>query len=84
MVQISAKFGISFDTRQTFMPWGCLRFVIVVFPDHTHLLFSKNYFFILYLQFTLHCAVHLLITFTDNIHAESFSVTKFYIFYAEI
>ena len=19
--------------------WGCLRFVIVVFPDHTHLLF---------------------------------------------
>ena len=21
--------------------WGCLRFVIVVFPDHTHLLFSK-------------------------------------------
>ena len=23
------------------MPWGCLRFVIVVFPDHTHLLFLK-------------------------------------------
>ena len=21
------------------MPWDCLRFVIVVFPDHTHLLF---------------------------------------------
>ena len=21
------------------MPWGCLRFVIVVFPDQTHLLF---------------------------------------------
>ena len=21
------------------MPWGCLRFMIVVFPDHTHLLF---------------------------------------------
>ena len=21
------------------MPWGCLRFVIVVCPDHTHLLF---------------------------------------------
>ena len=21
------------------VPWGCLRFVIVVFPDHTHLLF---------------------------------------------
>ena len=23
--------------------WGCLRFVIVVFPDHTHLLFLHNY-----------------------------------------
>ena len=21
------------------VPWGCLRFVIVVFPKHTHLLF---------------------------------------------
>ena len=21
------------------VPWGCLRFVIVVFPNHTHLLF---------------------------------------------
>ena len=24
------------------VPWGCLRFVIVVFPDHTHLLFLFN------------------------------------------
>ena len=24
------------------VPWGCLRFVIVVFPDHTHLLFLMN------------------------------------------
>ena len=23
------------------VPWGCLRFVIVVFPDHTHLLFLQ-------------------------------------------
>ena len=23
------------------VPWGCLRFVIVVFPDHTHLQFSN-------------------------------------------
>ena len=22
------------------VPWGCLRFVIVVFPDQTHLLFQ--------------------------------------------
>ena len=24
------------------VPWGYLRFVIVVFPDHTHLLFLLN------------------------------------------
>ena len=24
------------------VPWGCLRFVIVVFPDHTHLLFFRH------------------------------------------
>ena len=24
------------------MLWGCLLFVIVVFPDHTHLLFFKS------------------------------------------
>ena len=23
------------------VPWGCLRFVIVVFPGHTHLLFLR-------------------------------------------
>ena len=23
------------------VPWVCLRFVIVVFPDHTHLLFFR-------------------------------------------
>ena len=28
------------------MPWVCLQFVIVVFPDHTHLLFI-----ILYMSF---------------------------------
>ena len=25
------------------VPWGCLRFVIVVFPDHTHLLFLRKF-----------------------------------------
>ena len=25
------------------VPWGCLWFVIVVFPDHTHLLFFLFY-----------------------------------------
>ena len=27
------------------VPWGYLRFVIVVFPDHTHLLFLSAYNF---------------------------------------
>ena len=26
------------------LPWGCLQFLIVVFPDHTHLLFSIHLF----------------------------------------
>ena len=25
------------------VPWGCLWFVIVVFPNHTHLLFCKAF-----------------------------------------
>ena len=25
------------------VPWGCLRFVILVFPDHTYLLFFMYY-----------------------------------------
>ena len=45
------------------VPWGCLQFVIVVFPDHTHLPFltvykwlyvnqmQKNYHMFIYLQF---------------------------------
>ena len=24
------------------VPWGCQRFVIVVYPDHTHLLFLRH------------------------------------------
>ena len=24
------------------VPWSCLQFLIVVFPDHTHLLFLKK------------------------------------------
>ena len=27
------------------VPWGCLRFVIVVYPDHSHLLFLTPRFF---------------------------------------
>ena len=25
------------------VPWGCLQFVIVVYPDHTHLLFLSKF-----------------------------------------
>ena len=28
------------------VPWDCLQFVIVVFPDQTHLLFLSNFFFL--------------------------------------
>ena len=30
------------------VPWGCLRFVIVIFPDHTHLLFLVMKFPLIY------------------------------------
>ena len=33
------------------MPWGCLRMVIVVFPDHTHLLFLHSGRYALYAIF---------------------------------
>ena len=29
------------------VPRGCMRFVIVVFPDHTHLLFLKRIYFLI-------------------------------------
>ena len=29
------------------VPRGCLRFVIVVFPDHTHLLFFKTNYYLM-------------------------------------
>ena len=34
--------------------WDCLRFVIVVFPDHTHLLILKIIFFYLFESCRLH------------------------------
>ena len=32
------------------VPWGCMRFVIVVFPDHTHFLFLHGAHHHLWLQ----------------------------------
>ena len=41
------------------VPWGCLRFVIVVFPDHTHLLFLKTKGFGLLFEWSLiYCSFH--------------------------
>ena len=34
------------------VPWGCLQFVIVVFPDHTHLLFLIDRFKVIF--FVMH------------------------------
>ena len=44
------------------VPWGCLRFVIVVFPDHTHLLFWKKIFKIFF-NVNLHCNNYWISTF---------------------
>ena len=38
------------------VPRGCLRFVIVVYPDHTHLLFFYRYCCI-FVMFTCFCVV---------------------------
>ena len=45
------------------VPWGCLRFVIVVFPDHTHLLFLMSWF--------LCCAAWLLLKVSPYLHLMS-------------
>ena len=46
------------------VPWGCLRFIIVVFPDHTHLLFylfaSSCALFILFFRSAIYSLVVLL------------------------
>ena len=36
-LSVHRKHGVSLIGYScTSVPWGCLRFVIVVFPDHTH------------------------------------------------
>ena len=37
------------------VPRGCLQFVIVVFPDHTHLLFLGDYCFSTTVHVRFHC-----------------------------
>ena len=39
LLNLSSLCLLMVERRFLALPWGCLRFVIVVFPDHTHLLF---------------------------------------------
>ena len=52
------------------VPWGCLRFVIVVFPDHTHLLFfellRKELHFQGLLQFPYHIVIYVCYAFARH------------------
>ena len=41
LLDLSSWFLVMVERLFLAVPWGCLRFVIVVFPDHTHLLFWK-------------------------------------------
>ena len=39
LLNLSSWFLVTVERLFLAVPWGCLRFVIVVFSDHTHLLF---------------------------------------------
>ena len=39
LLNLSSWYLVMVEWLFLVVPWGCLRFVIVVFPDHTHLLF---------------------------------------------
>ena len=39
LLNLSSWCLVMFERLFLAVPWGCLQFVIVVFPDHTHLLF---------------------------------------------
>ena len=43
MLNLSSCCLVMVERRFLAVPWGCLRFVIVVFPDHTHLLFLISF-----------------------------------------
>ena len=42
LLNLSSWCLVMFEGLFLVVPWGCLWFVIVVFPDHTHLLFLNN------------------------------------------
>ena len=39
LLNLSSWYLVMVERLFLAVPWGCLQFVIVVFPDHTHLLF---------------------------------------------
>ena len=43
LLNLSSWFLVMVEWLFLVVPWGCLRFVIVVFPDHTRFLFFKSY-----------------------------------------
>ena len=48
LLNLSSWCLVLFERLFLAVPQGCLRFVIVVFPDHTHLLFWKTIFDLLF------------------------------------
>ena len=42
LLDLSSWCLVTVDGLFLSVPWGCLQFVIVVFPDHTHLLFFRS------------------------------------------
>ena len=44
LLNLSSWCLVKVDRLFLTVPRGCLQFVIVVFPDHTHLLFFKTFF----------------------------------------
>ena len=39
LLNLSSSCPVMVEWRLLAVPWGCLRFAIVYFPDHSHLLF---------------------------------------------
>ena len=62
------------------VPRGCLQFVIVVFPDHTHLLFltSGNIIFLLFMQiqFWLSCSSFFILYFIPQPASSALSSSR--------
>ena len=45
LLNLSSWYILMVERLFLVVPWGCLRFVTVVFPDHTHLVFFRLFMF---------------------------------------